>query len=287
MRPTVVARLVLLAVALALTSQRTIAQTLPQWELLAGVQSADTSDSMWAARSVRKVSPPRGHIWMRHLLTTAAGSADVIYEYVVNCSEGTIALESKRGELTPASKTGVHAFSGRMPVTPDEQRPSEPTPGSIEAVAYRTGCAWVSDAVSSQRSPEDRGMPTMDRTWYPVLHAESPHDTIYVDSADAHRLTHQLSLISVWLRMTAHDADSLMIDGHRAAYIVAEDHVRCGDLKAMRLATVQYLAFDGRDVFLGAGDTPDAPLHSLAEGTREWAAAVVSCVHVLHHDRAR
>ena len=125
----------------------------------------------------------------------------------------------------------------------------------------------------------------MDASWYPVLFAESPHDTIYVDSADAHRLKRQPSLISVWLRMTAKGADSLVIDGHRAAYIVAEDHVRCGDLNGMKLATVQFLAFDARDVFLGAGDTPDAPLHSLAQGTREWAEAAISCVHVLHQER--
>ena len=69
-----VARLVLFVLALALTSHRTTAQTLPQWELLGGDQSADTADSIWAARSVHKVSPPRAHIWMRHLLATAAGS---------------------------------------------------------------------------------------------------------------------------------------------------------------------------------------------------------------------
>ena len=142
-------------------------------------------------------------------------------------------------------------------MTPDERRPSEPTPGSIEAVAYRTGCAWVSNAVSSQRSPEDRGTPTMDRTWYPVLYAENPHDTIYVDTTHAHRMTREPSLVSVWMRMTLHSTDSLVINGKRASYIMAEDHVRCVDLKLMKLATIQFLAFDGRDVFLGAGDTPD------------------------------
>jgi hypothetical protein len=280
-----VAPLVVFVLALALTTHRAVAQTLPQWELLGGVQSADTADTMWAARSVHKMSPPRAHIWMRHLLTTAAGSADIIYEYFVDCAQGTVGLESKRGELTPASKTGVQAYSGRMPVTPDEQRPSEPTPGSIEAVAYRTGCAWVSDAVSSQRSPEARGTPSLDRTWYPVLYAESPHDTIYVDTTHAHRVTRAPSLVSIWMRMTLHSADSLVINGKRASYIMAEDHVRCGDLKLMKLATIQFLAFDDRDVFLGAGDAADAPLHSVTEGTREWAAAALGCVHVLHQQR--
>jgi hypothetical protein len=276
----------LFALTLVTPTRRAVAQDLPQWEFLGGVQSADTADTMWAARSVRKVAPPRTLIWMRHLLTTSAGSADIIYEYAVNCSDGTVALESKREDLTPAAKGG-QSFSGRIPITADEQRPSEPAPGSIDAVAFRTACAWLNDAVSSSRGPEARGMPTMDESWYPVLFAESPHDTIYVDSAGAHRLVRQPSLISVWLRMTARTGDSLVVGGHRAAYIVAEDHVRCGDLKAMRLATVQFLAFDARDVFLGAGDTPEAPLHSLAEGTREWATAVVSCVHVLHQGRSR
>jgi hypothetical protein len=224
---------------------------------------------------------------MRHVLTTAAGSADIIYEFALNCSEGTAALVSKRGDLTPAPRSGVQSFSGRMPVTPDDQRPSEPAPGSLEAVAFRTGCAWLRDATASHRGPEQRGMPTMDKTWYPVLHAEGPHDTIYVDSARAHRIARDPSLVSVWVRMTAQTKDSLVIDGKSTAYIMAEEHVRCGDPNAFKLGTVQYLAFDEGNVFLGAVDTPDAPLHPVAEGSREWGVAVVACVQALHHQRSR
>ncbi len=249
-------RLLLLVLALAVASRQTAAQALHQWELLGGVQAADTSDSIWAARSLRKVGPPRTHIWMRHLLTTAAGSADIIFEFAIDCSEGTVALETKRGEMTPASKTGVEPFSGQMPVTPEEGRPSEPVPGSIEAVAFRTGCAWLKDAISAQRGPQARGMPTTDETWYPVRDAENPYDTIYVDSAGARRVARQPALISMWTRTSAHSGDSLVIDGHRAAYVMAEDHVQCGDLKVMRLATVQFLAFDPKNVLLGAADTP-------------------------------
>jgi hypothetical protein len=45
--------------------------------------------------------------------------------------------------------------------------------------------------------------------------------------------------------------------------------------------------FDERDVFLGASDTPQAPLHSTVQPTREWAVFALACNHILAKRRSR
>jgi len=265
------------------------AQAAGHWTLIAGNVSADTADTLWGAKSTHTSAPPHTRIWMRHLLTISGSSSDVQLEYDLDCAEGTTSLLVRHGQVTGAPGSGIQSFTPDLPIPPEDRKPSDPAPGTLQAIAYRWGCARLKDELSKARGPEARRAPSgrTDNTWYAFpIPEDQNRDTMFVDWTRSHRVSDGSRLVVVWVKMTTHASDSALVDGTRAAYGLAEYHVQCGD-GTFRVATVQVLLFDARGVFLGAADTPDAPLHTAPDKSREWGAAMLACSHVSNLESAR